>query len=41
MASTLSENLAGKLGVSLGDTVRLQATDGHRATAELPVSSPS
>jgi putative ABC transport system permease protein len=34
---TLSENLAGKLGVSLGDTVRLQATDGHRATAELSV----
>ena len=24
-------------GVSLGDTVRLQATDGHRATADLPV----
>jgi putative ABC transport system permease protein len=34
---TLSDNLAGKLGVSLGDTVRLQATDGHRATADLPV----
>ncbi|MEO6079430.1 MAG: FtsX-like permease family protein [Steroidobacteraceae bacterium] len=34
---TLSDNLAGKLGVSLGDTVRIQATDGHRATADLPV----
>lgn len=34
---TLSENLAGKLDVQLGDRVRLQATDGHRATVELPV----
>jgi putative ABC transport system permease protein len=34
---TLSDNLAGKLDVSLGDTVRLQATDGHRASADLPV----
>jgi putative ABC transport system permease protein len=34
---TLSDNLAGKLDVSLGDTVRLQATDGHRATVDLPV----
>lgn len=34
---TLSENLAGKLGVKLGDTVRLQATDGRRASAVLPV----
>jgi putative ABC transport system permease protein len=34
---TLSENLAAKLGVSLGDTVRLQATDGHRASADLSV----
>jgi putative ABC transport system permease protein len=34
---TLSENLAGKLDVKLGDKVRLQATDGHRASAELPV----
>lgn len=34
---TLSDNLAGKLDVSLGDTVRLQATDGHRAAANLPV----
>jgi putative ABC transport system permease protein len=34
---TLSENLAGKLGVGPGDRVRLQATDGHRASVELPV----
>lgn len=34
---TLSDNLAGKLDVSLGDMVRIQATDGHRASAELPV----
>jgi putative ABC transport system permease protein len=34
---TLSDNLAGKLGVTLGDMVRIQATDGHRATADLPV----
>jgi len=34
---TLSENLARKLDVSLGDKVRVQATDGHRASAELPV----
>jgi putative ABC transport system permease protein len=34
---TLSENLAGKLGVSLGDRVRIQATEGHRASADLPV----
>lgn len=34
---TLSENLAGKLAVGLGDTVRLTATDGHRASIELPV----
>jgi putative ABC transport system permease protein len=34
---TLSDNLAGKLDVKLGDMVRIQATDGHRATADLPV----
>lgn len=34
---TLSENLARKLDVSLGDSVRIQATDGHRASAQLPV----
>jgi putative ABC transport system permease protein len=34
---TLSHIIAGKLGVGLGDTVRVQATDGHRATAMLPV----
>jgi putative ABC transport system permease protein len=34
---TLSYNTAQKLGVHVGDTVRVQATDGHRAIAELPV----
>ncbi|HWL63586.1 MAG TPA: FtsX-like permease family protein [Steroidobacteraceae bacterium] len=34
---TLSENLASKLAVGLGDTVRLTATDGHRASVQLPV----
>jgi putative ABC transport system permease protein len=34
---TLSQNLADKLAVGRGDIVRLQATDGHRATIELPV----
>jgi putative ABC transport system permease protein len=34
---TLSQNLANKLGVRPGDTVTVQATDGHRATAELTV----
>jgi putative ABC transport system permease protein len=34
---TLSENLAGKLAVGLGDKVRLTATDGRRASVELPV----
>jgi putative ABC transport system permease protein len=34
---TLSSNLAGKLDVKVGDTVRVQATDGHRAVADLPV----
>jgi putative ABC transport system permease protein len=34
---TLSENLASKLAVGLGDKVRLTATDGHRASVELPV----
>ena len=28
---TLSQNLANKLGVKVGDTVNVQATDGHRA----------
>ena len=30
-ASRCSHNLANKLGVKVGDTVRVQATDGHRA----------
>ncbi len=34
---TLAYNLAQKLGVRVGDSVRVQATDGHRATADLPV----
>jgi putative ABC transport system permease protein len=34
---TLSVNLADKLGVALGDQVRVTATDGHLASAELPV----
>lgn len=34
---TLSENLANKLAVRPGDAVRLTATDGHRASVELPV----
>jgi putative ABC transport system permease protein len=34
---TLSHTLARKLDVRLGDRVRLQATDGHRAVADLPV----
>jgi putative ABC transport system permease protein len=34
---TLSQNLAGKLGVKVGDTVSVQATDGHRAHADLTV----
>jgi len=34
---TLSENLANKLDVQPGDIVRIQATDGHRVSAELPV----
>jgi putative ABC transport system permease protein len=34
---TLSVNLADKLGAKLGDRVRVQATDGHMASAELPV----
>jgi putative ABC transport system permease protein len=36
---TLSHNLAKKLDVKVGDMLRLQATDGHRAVAELPVMS--
>src|SRR5262245_1829524 len=34
---TLSQNLANKLGVKVGDTVNVQATDGHRAQANLTV----
>jgi putative ABC transport system permease protein len=34
---TLSQNLASKLGVKVGDIVSVQATDGHRAHAELTV----
>jgi putative ABC transport system permease protein len=34
---TLSHTLARKLGVAPGDSVRIQATDGRRAVAELPV----
>lgn len=34
---TLSQNLAKKLGAVVGDVVTVQATDGQRATAQLPV----
>jgi putative ABC transport system permease protein len=34
---TLSENLARKLAVAPGDRVRIQATEGHRVAATLPV----
>ncbi len=34
---TLSEGLAVKLGVGVGDRVRIEATDGRRVTAEVPV----
>ncbi len=34
---TLSETMAGKLGVGPGDLVRLESTDGHRIVAQLPV----
>lgn len=34
---TLSTVLAGKLGVAIGDEVTLQATDGRRRTATVPV----
>jgi putative ABC transport system permease protein len=34
---TLSQNLANKLAVKVGDTVNVQATDGHRASADLTV----
>lgn len=34
---TLSHNLAQKLGVRIGDRLRVQATDGHRANADLTV----
>jgi putative ABC transport system permease protein len=36
---TLPFNLARKLGVTIGDTVHVQATDGHRATADLVVTA--
>ncbi len=35
----LPRNLARKLGVRAGDTVTVQATDGHRATADLKVTA--
>jgi putative ABC transport system permease protein len=35
----LPNNLARKLGVRVGDTVRVQATDGRRTTAELTVTA--
>jgi putative ABC transport system permease protein len=35
---TLPNNLAKKLGAKVGDTLHVQATDGHRATAELTVT---
>jgi putative ABC transport system permease protein len=34
---TLSQNLANKLGVKVGDMVNVQATDGHRANVDLLV----
>jgi putative ABC transport system permease protein len=34
---TLSQNVANKLAVKVGDTVSVQATDGHRAHADLTV----
>lgn len=34
---TLSQSLANKLGVKVGDTVTVQATDGHQANADLTV----
>ena len=37
MASRSSQNLANKLGVKVGDRVSVQATDGHRANADLLV----
>ena len=37
MASRCSHNLAKKLGAKVGDTISVQATDGHRATADLTV----
>jgi len=35
----LPNNLARKLDLRVGDTVRMQATDGHRATADLTVTA--
>ena len=34
---TLSQNIANKLDVDVGDRITMQATDGHQATAELTV----
>lgn len=34
---TLSQNVANKLAVKVGDTVSVQATDGHRAHADLTI----
>jgi putative ABC transport system permease protein len=34
---TLAEGLAGKLGVGVGDRVRIEATDGRRVAFEVPV----
>jgi putative ABC transport system permease protein len=34
---TLSNNIAQRLAVKVGDIVHVQATDGHRASADLPV----
>ena len=34
---TLAEGLAGKLGVGVGDRVRIEATDGRRVVVEVPV----
>lgn len=36
---TLPQNLAAKLNVKVGDIVRVQATDGHRAIADLTVTA--
>ncbi|HEU4602659.1 MAG TPA: FtsX-like permease family protein, partial [Steroidobacteraceae bacterium] len=36
---TLSQNIATKLGVKVGDRIHVQSTEGHRATADLLVIS--